>query len=36
MGVWGPDGAHLSTIGGWKKPEDFAKELTGALEKLPK
>jgi thiol-disulfide isomerase/thioredoxin len=35
MGVFDADGRLLHKIGGWKKPEDFVKELKTALEKKP-
>jgi thioredoxin-related protein len=35
MGVFDADGKLVHKIGGWKKPEDFVKELKTALEKKP-
>jgi len=33
MGIWGPDGKHVRTIGGWKRPEEFLAELRAGLAK---
>lgn len=32
MGIWGPDGKLRKMIGGWKKPEDFLKELRDGVK----